>query len=308
MVVRTIFPVLALFFVASLLGGCISYHNANIWTRTSSDRQIRRSFAKAADKPTIFYFRSGDHLLRCWQIGADSLPVTLLVHGAPSSMVKFKSWFSDPKVYHKTRIVAVDRPGYGKSDYGKAEVSIEKQAEILGPLVNNLAKNGPIALYGSSYGGAVVAKLAMDHPDEVRVLLLQSASVEPNAELTPKIAYWIKSPLRFAFPKWARVATQEKFSHQKSLAQIQDGWCNIDCPVWIMHGQADKLIYPCNGEYAYNQLSPYTDVTFIKVDNRGHRLFHEIPDTLRTYLLEAIDCSGPACLLPAASASIPLNN
>ncbi|MEO6759861.1 MAG: alpha/beta hydrolase, partial [Saprospiraceae bacterium] len=127
---------------------------------------------------------------------------------------------------------------------------------------------------------------------------LQSASVEPDAEFTPKIAYWIKSPLRFVFPTWARVATKEKFSHQAALAQIQDGWCNIDCPVWIIHGQADKLIYPRNAEYAYNQLSPYTDVTFIKMDNLGHRLFRERPDTLRYYLLEALNCSGPACLLP----------
>ncbi len=304
MILRAIFPVVAFFFAGLLLSGCISYHNSNIWKRTSSDRQIRRSFANKAEQPTIFYFRSGDRLLRCWQIGADSLPVTLLVHGAPSSMVKFSAWFSDPQVYSKTRLVAVDRPGYGKSGYGKAEVSIEKQAEILTPLVKDLAKNGPIALYGSSYGGAVVAKLAMDHPADVRVLLLQSASVEPNAEWTPKIAYWIKSPLSFAFPRWARVATKEKFNHQTSLLQIQGGWSNIDCPVWIMHGQADRLIYPCNAEYAYNQLAN-KDVTFIKLDNRGHRLFHETPDTLRYYLLEALNCSGPACLLPPSTAQNP---
>ena len=296
----------ALLAVSLLLSSCISYHHSNIWKRTSSDRQIRRSFANEPEKPTIFYFRSGDRLLRCWQIGADSLPVTLLVHGAPSSMVKFSAWFSDPTVYHKTRLVAVDRPGYGKSGYGRAEISIEKQAEILGPLVEDLSKKGPIALYGSSYGGAVVAKLAMDHPDKVRVLLLQSASVEPDAEFTPQIAYWIRSPLRFAFPRWARVATKEKFNHQKALAQIQDGWCNIDCPVWIMHGQADKLIYPRNAEYAYEHLSPYTDVTFIKLDNLGHRLFHEQPDTLRYYLLEAIHCSGPACLTPVVAEKILL--
>ena len=308
MIFRATLLVSGLLSVGLLLSGCITYHHSNIWKRTASDRQIRRSFAKETEKPTIFYFRSGNRLLRCWEIGADSLPVTLLVHGAPSSMVKFSAWFSDPKVYHKNRLVAVDRPGYGKSGYGQAETSIAKQAEILGPLVQELSKNGPIALYGSSYGGAVVAKLAMDYPEDVRVLLLQSASVEPNAELTPRIAYWINSPLRFAFPTWARVATKEKFNHQQALAQIQDGWCNIGCPVWIMHGQADKLIYPCNAVYAYDQLSPYTDVTYIKMDNLGHRLFHEQPDTLRHYLLEALDCSGPACLTPVSPLAEHPNN
>ncbi len=291
-------PAAILLAMISLLVGCIPYHRTNIWKRTASDRQIRRCFAEEDTKPSIFYFRSGNHSLRGWQVGADSLPVTLLVHGAPSSMFKFNAWFADPTFYGKTRLVAVDRPGYGGSGYGRAVVSIEQQAKILAPLLKELSKNGPITLYGSSYGGAVVAKLAMDHPDQVRALLLQSASVEPNAEWTPKIAYWIKSPLGWAFPRWARVATKEKFNHQRALGCIQNDWDRITCPVWILHGQADKLIYPSNAEYAYEQLSPHTDVTFIKLDNLGHRLYYERRDTLRHYILEALDCTQPAVLLP----------
>ncbi len=291
-------PAVAFLVTACLLVGCIPYHQTSIWKRTATDRQIRRYFAHVDDQPTIFYFRSGDHLLRGWQVGADSLPVTLLVHGAPSSMFKFSAWFADPTFYGKTRLVAIDRPGYGKSGYGKAEISIEKQAEILTPLLRELSKNGPITLFGSSYGGAVVAKMAMDNPQQVRALLLQSASVEPNAEWTPKIAYWIKSPLGLVFPRWARVATREKLHHQQALGRIQNGWDRINCPVWILHGQADKLIYPSNAVYAYEQLSPHTEVTFIKLDKLGHRLYAESRDTLRHYILEALDCTKPACLTP----------
>jgi len=300
---RAILPATLLLVLVSLLTGCIPYKQTNIWKRTASDRQIRRYYAKVTNKPSIFYFRSGDRVLRGWQVGADSLPVTLLIHGAPSSMFKFNAWFADSTMYKKTRLVAVDRPGYGRSGYGKAEISIEKQAEILSPLVKELAKNGPINLYGSSYGGAVVAKLAMDYPKAIRALTLQSASVEPNAELTPRIAYWIKSPLGIVFPRWARVATKEKFSHQQALGCIQYSWDQITCPVWILHGQADKLIYPSNAEYAYEQLSPHTDVTFIKLDNLGHRLYAERRDTLRYYILQALDCTQGDCIKPVPTVS-----
>ena len=301
---RTLFSAAFLLVIISVLVSCIPYHQTNIWKRTATDREINRYYAHVADKPTIFYFHSGGRLLRGWQVGADSLPVTLLIHGAPSSMFKFNAWFADSSIYNKTRLVAIDRPGYGGSG-GKAEISIEKQAELLAPLVKELAKNGPINLYGSSYGGAVVAKLAMDNPKDIRALLLQSASVEPNAELTPEIAYWIKSPLGMVFPHWARVATKEKFSHQQALGRIQNGWDRITCPVWILHGQADKLIYPSNAEYAYEQLSPHTDVTFIKLDNLGHRLYYERRDTLRYYMLQALDCTKPECLKPISTTLAP---
>ena len=261
------------------------------WKLTSSDSQIWESFADAALQPTIFYFRSGEYTLRGWTIGADSLPVTLLLHGAPSSMVKYRALFRDSSVYNHTRLVAVDRPGYGKSHYGKAVVSIVDQAKIMEPLLKKLSENGPVVLCGSSYGGSVAAKLAMDHSDQLRALVLQSASVQPYAERTPKIARWIHSPLGFVFPKWARVATREKYAHSQALEAIQDGWQRIQCPVWILHGVMDDLIYPSNAEYAYQQLSPHTTVTYMPLDSTRHNMYWARRDVVKSFLLEALHCS-----------------
>ncbi|HOY07493.1 MAG TPA: alpha/beta hydrolase [Saprospiraceae bacterium] len=268
----------------------------SVWKLTSSDSQIWDSFADAAVQPTIFYFRSGKYTLRCLTIGADSLPVTLLLHGAPGSLVKYSALFRDSSVYNHTRLVAVDRPGYGKSRYGKAVVSIVEQANIIAPLLEKLSENGPIVLCGSSYGGSVAAKLAMDHSDRLRALLLQSASVQPNAERTPKIARWVHSPLGIVFPKWARVATKEKFAHSKSLEAIQDGWSRIKCPVWILHGVLDNLIYPSNADYAYRQLAPHTTVTYMPIDSIRHNMYWTRRDVIRFFLLEALHCSGADCV------------
>jgi pimeloyl-ACP methyl ester carboxylesterase len=211
-----------------------------------------------------------------------------LVHGSPSSMVKYRRWFSDPSFFGKTKLVAVDRPGYGKSGYGRSVASIARQAELLAPVVEKLSQRGPIVVYGSSYGGSVAARLAMNHPDKIKALVLQSASVQPNAERTPKIARVIRSPAGLVFPKWARVATREKFAHSSALEDIQDGWSHIECPVWILHGGLDDLIYPSNAEHAYQQLYPHTEVHYTCFDSLGHRIYWQKSDTIRHYILEAL--------------------
>lgn len=263
----------------------------SVWRLTSSDRQIWKSFADAPVQPTIFYFRSGERTMRGWTIGADSLPTTLLLHGAPSSMVKYRAWFRDGSFYGKTRLVAIDRPGYGKSGYGKAEVSIEQQAKLLAPLLRKLAERGPVVLCGSSYGGSVAAKLAMDQPDCVAALVFQSASVLPDAERTPRIARWIHSPLGVVFPGWARVSTQEKYAHSRALRAIQNGWGRICCPVWVVHGQQDDLIYPSNAEHAVRQLSPHTQVYHIPIDSAQHNIYWTRRDTVKHYILQAVKFS-----------------
>jgi len=286
-------PLLLLFFTAICVASCARRFpkHFSVWRLTASDRQIWKSFAEAPVQPTIFYFRSGGRTLRGWSVGADSLPVTLLLHGAPSSMVKYRAWFRDTSFFGKTQLVAVDRPGYGKSGYGKAEVSVVRQAALLAPLLRKLAERGPVVLCGSSYGGSVAAKLAMDYPECVAALVLQSASVLPNAERTPRIARWIHSPLGIVFPKWARVSTKEKYAHTRALEAIQDGWGRIRCPVWVIHGQQDDLIYPSNAEHVVRQLAPHTEVHYIPIDSARHNIYWTRRDTVKHYILKAVKFS-----------------
>lgn len=293
-------PALFFFFLLLLTLGNSGCRNHFNWLQyTASDGQIEAAFKNYPEQPRIHYYQSNGRTLRYWEIGNDTLPVALLVHGAPSSMLKFRHWFRDTTLVRKMKLVAIDRPGYGRSGLGQAELSIVKQAEMLSPLVKELGKNRKIVLLGSSYGGAVAAKLAMDHPAEVGALMLLSASVEPEAENTPGLAYSIHNqyPFRWMAPRVARVATQEKFGHQAALAEIQDGWERIHCPVWIIHGKADQLIFYSNAEYAKAQLKNASQLTFLPFDKAGHFLFRMNRDSVTRYLLDAGRCVGE-CAAP----------
>lgn len=290
-----------LLFLPLFFSNCGRY--ANYLHLAPSDRKFRKAFADAPIQPEIGYFTSGDHRIRYISIGADSLPVTILLHGSPSAAYRFRAWFRDSTIYKKTHLVAVDRPGYGRSNRGRAETSIARQAEILAPVLTKFAAKQPVVLLGKSYGGAVATRLAMNHPEKVRGLMLVSASVEADAEKTPRFTKELVRPAtRWLFPRVLRVAAKEKLSHARALNEIENDWSCVTCPTWVLHGCADRLIYYRNAEFACQKLVN-AEVTFIPFDNLRHNLFGVQTDSVRYYLLEAVKGCGRCVEVPGVSVS-----
>src|SRR6266852_294059 len=83
------------------------------------------------------------------------------------------------------RVVALDLPGYGYSDKPRhAEYTIESQARAVVGLMDQLGIE-QAGLVGASYGGAIAAAIALDHPERVSRLVLVGAvsSDEPKKKL-----------------------------------------------------------------------------------------------------------------------------
>ena len=78
------------------------------------------------------------------------------------------------------RVIAFDRPGFGYSDrpHGSAW-SARAQAELLSGALVLLGIDRPIVL-GHSWGAAVALALALNHPDDVRGLVLLSGYYYPT--------------------------------------------------------------------------------------------------------------------------------
>ncbi len=99
--------------------------------------------------------------------GDSARPVVLFIHGAPSSLSFFNEFFKDTALLNRAQLVAVDRPGYGYSDFGRVETSVVRQAELLQPLIDRYRNAPYLMIVGSSYGGSVSARLAMNNPGRV---------------------------------------------------------------------------------------------------------------------------------------------
>ncbi len=224
--------------------------------------------------------------LRYVEIGRDSLPLIVFIHGAPASSRFWTGMLTDSNLLQKAQLLAVDRLGYGFSGFGRPESSVKKQAAAIARLIQKKRQVGQaVIVHGSSYGGTVAARLAMDYPELVDGLLLQSASLAAGEEKT----FWITYPtshwaLRWLVPNSLKVANAEKLSHRAELEAMEADWPRIRAATILLHGSEDWLIFPSNAYYACDQLC---NASFLEMDMAPGRA-HDLLWTQRDWLMEAL--------------------
>ncbi len=107
------------------------------------------------------------------EAGAAEAPVMILIHGfAASNLVWSKVLLELAAGF---RVIAPDLLGYGYSDKPRElDYTIPRQAEMVVSLMRRLGIERAV-LVGSSYGGAIAATIALDHPELVEKLILVGA-------------------------------------------------------------------------------------------------------------------------------------
>lgn len=231
-----------------------------------------------------------NHPIRWISTGNDSSSVlTLLFHGAPGSWRDFESYITDSTIISKTKIVVLDRPGYGSSDYGRAEPSIIKQQDIAHQIVDRYPQDSIIVI-GYSYGGPVAGSYAARHPEKVKGILLLAPVIAPEGE---KI-FWFNHVLRWPImslilPEYINVANVEKLHHSQALQEIKDDWGKIKAPVIHMHCMDDWIApYHENTDWAQRQITK-ARYTLINWEGDSHYLPNQIKDKISPTIHELLD-------------------
>lgn len=250
----------------------------------TSDSTIFEQFAERGPKsvyPQIIRLRTAQgRTMRYLKVGSDTLPTLVFIHGAPSSLKGWANFYLDSTFLNKFRIISIDRPGYGKSDFGNVELELQKQAALIKPIFDQIENGKERIVIGSSYGGTITARLLMDYPGIADKAVLLSASLKPGAEKIYKMSWLLKTPvIKYLFPKFLRLATYEKFSHFDQLSKMTD-WDKIQIPVLIIQGDKDDLIYPDNAAYAKERLKNAL-VQLVVLPGRGHALQFSEPATIK---------------------------
>lgn len=249
------------------------------------DEAIAREFADQPVHPVVHRYTVNSPIdartIRFMETPAvnlpdDSLtrPTVIFVHGAPSSLSFFNDFFKDTVLLKRARLVAVDRPGYGYSDFGRVETSIIRQAELLQPLIDRYKKASFLMLVGSSYGGSVVARLAMNNPDVIDHAVFVSSALGPGLERTYDVSYWVdKPPMRWILSPLLALANDEKMAHRQALEAILPDWPRIRAGITMLHGQRDDLVYPSNVAFAAHHLVNAQVKQFMLPENRHDIVF-----------------------------------
>src|ERR1700730_8117984 len=197
--------------------------------------------------------------------GNDSLPTIFFIHGSPGSWEAFSGYLKDSLLLKKFRMVSVDRPGFGYSDYGMPQ-HLDVQSLWISPLFSLLNNHRPMFLAGHSLGGPLIIKLAADNPGIVSGLVVISGSIDPAEEKPEKWRPWLfKTPLNYLVPGAMRPSNEELWYLKKDLVQLEKDFSRITCPVYFIHGAMDTWVPPGNVDYGKKMLvnAPFVQETLI---------------------------------------------
>jgi pimeloyl-ACP methyl ester carboxylesterase len=251
----------------------------------TSTKGIYKKFGKQPVQVEVYELENKN--VRYVHTGNDTLPLVLFIHGAPGSSEEFYDYLKNETLLKKCQMIAVDRVGYGYSDFGKAEISLEKQAFFISPILEKY-KNEKIILVGHSYGGPVVARLAMDYPNSIKSIILAAPAIDPDNEKM----FWINRPLQWGVFRWMiprsfKVANDEKMAHSSQLKLMLPKWQEIKIPVTYIHGKSDWIVPFINNEFAKKMLIN-AKVEFILKEKTGHLFPFTNPEILQDAILKCL--------------------
>ena len=149
----------------------------------------------------------------------------------------------NPNLLQNFRMISVDRPGFGKSGNGNPERSLKKQAELVAQVLKEENHSTNSILVGHSLGGPVIARMAIDYPEQVDGLVFVAASIDPDLEKTK----WFQIPVHYKILSWILPdmlysTNEEILALKKELIKMKPDWKLITQPVSIIQGKKDRLV------------------------------------------------------------------
>lgn len=257
-----------------------------------SSSEIKEYFEKRGLEGQESYYKIGSRKINYVHVGNDSLPTVIFVHGSPGSLSAFIHFLADSSLLEKAQLVSVDRPGFGASNFGYAEPSLEKQVALLKPLVEQYKDHRPITLVGHSLGGPIIARMAMDYPELIDGLIMVAPSIDP--ELEPN--EWFRGPLALPFFKWLlprsiRASNDEIWKLKPELQDMEPLWSKIKAPTILIQGDMDKLVPPGNADFAEKMLVN-APLELVKKEDMDHFVPWGHPELIREAILKMLNPSS----------------
>lgn len=275
--------IITIMFFFFLLPGCLSFR--------ISQKDLEKKFKNSQIKPVLHNLRMEGRKIHYAEIGKDSapLPLVFFVHGSPGSWSAWIDFFKDEELLQKVKMVAPDRPGFGESDYGQTEISLQKQAACMKAVLEKYQTHHPLILIGHSLGGPLIAQMAMDYPDLADALIFVAPSIDPELEKV----YWYQraadwSVVRWALPGSIKASNQEILPLKGELEKMLPHWKDIRQRCIYIHGTEDSLVPVENTNFAKKMLkNAKTD--YIIIEGMSHFVPWQRPELIKKAILKLLD-------------------
>lgn len=216
-------------------------------------------------------------------------PLVLFVHGTPGSMGAFLDYLTETQLSDRAHLVAVDRPGFGRSTDGDWLPNLKSQAAHLAALSQINRSDKPMVVVGHSLGGTIAYRMAIDFPDKVSTIVVVSSSIDPFVGQARWYNHLANNKLiRWMIPRDLQRANREIMPLAKELADMATYLAELTTNVTVIHGKDDRLVDYENLEFAAKHL-PSASTRIVAVDNIGHFILWERPKLIVQEIERAVN-------------------
>ncbi len=255
--------ILFIIILSQVVSGCFSF--------SMSDKKFEEFYENRPHKPVSKTYDVDGYEMHYMYQDMNQDASLVFIHGTPGSWSAFAGYFDYDTLYNVANIVAPDRPGFGKSSYGKPIKSLEEQSMLMKPMIEAIPS--PRILIGHSLGGPIVARMAMDYPELIDGIIMLAPALDP--ELEPE-EDWFRVPMRwpiigFLAPKIFRISNEELIFLDEELELMLPLWEGIEIPSTVIQGGKDDLVHPGNAPFADSMLVN-APKRIIFLDNQNHFL------------------------------------
>ena len=253
----------------------------NRWSDTKAYRVFESKQVPLSMYDTIINSRKLHYAVS----GSDSLPTLVFIHGSPGSWMNYMNFMWDTEMRSKFRIVSIDRPGFGFSNFGKA-MHLQEQAAIILPVLKRLKNNRPMYLAGHSYGGPLAVKLAADDPVLAETIVIIAGALDINQEAKET---WRKimsaRPLYWALPGAFGPSNTELLYLKKDLVLLQADFKKVTAKVVFVHGDKDTWVPIENVEFGTRMMTNAASVLSDTLKGADHQVPWKNKEALKQILL-----------------------
>jgi len=271
-----------------IIGFLVFLHQVDF---SSSKEEIKEAFSSVSYEPEDLRITHNGTGMYAKAIGDKTKPIAFFVHGSPGSWDNFLDFMVHPRLLEHFQMISVDRPGFGNSANGHPERSLEKQAAALASILKSVRSNQPVYLVGHSFGGPVIARMAVDFPELASGLILVAPSIDPDLEKTK----WYQIPAHWKVFSWMLPGmlystNEEILALKKELEELKPLWKKITVPVSVIQGGKDRLVPAANADFAKKMLVN-APVNMVFIDNMNHFVPWNRPGLIRQELFWLLEYS-----------------
>ncbi len=178
--------------------------------------------------------------------GRGSTPI-VFIHGSPGGWASWARFLDAPALGAFGPRLAIDRPGFGRSQGAGVMLDLRRQAALLAELI---PPGRPAVLVGHSLGGPLITWMAIDHPEKVCGAVMLAGSMAPELEAPRWYNYLADTWLarQVLSPAMSR-SNREMMVLQAELQRLDAALPQLRRPIIAMQGDQDPLVDPRTADY-----------------------------------------------------------